>query len=271
MTKTIPLAAIDATDRLRPVDPDHAALIAASIEEKGLLQPIVVRPRDGGYVLTAGAHRLRALAELGWTELTVGEHVVVQDKDELDARLDEIDENLARHELNALDRAFFFKERQRVYDERAKLAGRGGDRKSAKFKQEINFPTWEIDPRFSEDVKEKLGVSKTTVYRWIDIADKLDGQAVEAIRGTRIARIQSELLSLIQFSADDQIKIASAIKEGRAHNVHTAMIATKMKPAPREDDRQARVLANLISNWDVASKPTRAAFEEYKQSKGARK
>ena len=38
------IAKIDDSDRLRPIDEDHAEVIAASIAQQGLLQPIRVRP-----------------------------------------------------------------------------------------------------------------------------------------------------------------------------------------------------------------------------------
>jgi len=39
--------------------------LAASIKQNGLLQPIVVRPVDAGYVVVAGERRLRAVQKLG--------------------------------------------------------------------------------------------------------------------------------------------------------------------------------------------------------------
>ena len=76
MPQTIKLAHIDAADRLRPVNPDHVALIAASIETKGggvkgngLDTPFKVRPDGaGGWTLVTGGHRHAALVALGWDE-----------------------------------------------------------------------------------------------------------------------------------------------------------------------------------------------------------
>src|SRR5678815_5152268 len=50
---------------------DEGALaeLAASIEASGLLQPIVVRSRNGRYELIAGERRWRAAQRLGWTKI----------------------------------------------------------------------------------------------------------------------------------------------------------------------------------------------------------
>jgi hypothetical protein len=67
MTATLPLVDIRVGGRTRR-DMDDIAGLAASINELGLLQPIVVRPDR---TLIAGERRLRAAEQLGWTEIPV--------------------------------------------------------------------------------------------------------------------------------------------------------------------------------------------------------
>src|SRR4051812_5504426 len=43
--------------------------LTASIEASGLLQPVVVRPRNGRYELIAGERRWRAVQRLGWPKI----------------------------------------------------------------------------------------------------------------------------------------------------------------------------------------------------------
>ena len=85
---------------------DQAALeeLAGSIRQRGVLQPIVVRPRvedGGGYELIAGARRLRAarLADLA----TIPAHVV--NLDDQAARETAIIENLQRQDVHPLEEA----------------------------------------------------------------------------------------------------------------------------------------------------------------------
>jgi ParB family chromosome partitioning protein len=102
-------------------DSDELQRLADSILAHGLLQPVVVRPLDGGYQLIAGERRLRAARLAGWTEVPV---TIVEADERQTAEL-AIVENLQRKDLNALEKAASF---QRYLDEyggtQEELAGR---------------------------------------------------------------------------------------------------------------------------------------------------
>jgi ParB family chromosome partitioning protein len=261
MPETIRIDAIDASGRLRQIDPDYAAFIAASIKQGGLEQAIVVRPAGDGYKLTFGGHRLAAVKLLGWTELKVGDQVVIRDQDDLDARLSEVDENLVRPELNALDRALFLAERKRVYEEKQRVRSRGGDRKSEKFKAEINSATcgFELSPRFTEDAAKHVGLSEDTIGRALRIASGLDREAAQALRGTRIERNQQELLAFVELEVAQQRAAAKAIASGEAKTVREARVAIGVDKEVANDP-QGRAYAALLANWEKADAKTRRAF-----------
>ena len=82
---------------------DEAALVelTSSIEASGLLQPVVVRPRNGKYELIAGERRLRAVQRLGWTKIPA----VVRDVDDPTLLTLALIENLQRDGLSAIDEA----------------------------------------------------------------------------------------------------------------------------------------------------------------------
>lgn len=80
------------------------AELAASIEQNGLLQPLLVRPapgRGGHYELVAGERRLRAVASLGWHDVPV----VVRDVDDDTLLVLALVENLQREALGPLEEA----------------------------------------------------------------------------------------------------------------------------------------------------------------------
>jgi ParB family chromosome partitioning protein len=80
-------------------DPERIAELAASIRERGLLQPVILkREEDGGYLLMAGERRLRA-AELAGVESVPA---LVRDDDPLEVGLIE---NLQREDLSPLEEA----------------------------------------------------------------------------------------------------------------------------------------------------------------------
>lgn len=264
MAKTILISAIDDSDRLRPVDPAHAELLAASIEATGMMQPIVVRSSGDGFKLTAGANRLAALKLLGWERLTIGEHVIIREEvSDAAAKIAEIDENLARYDLNALDRAVFIAKRRQLYEETHSVAGHGGDRRSPKIKKvkDGKSPSWRLEftPRFTKEVAEKTGLGERTVQRACYLASQLDIEAIASLRGTPIENNQNELLQLAAIAAFDQRKVASFVKSGEAKTVTQAKVAAGLSK-PEAVDPQARLYAALLDSWNKATKQTRAQF-----------
>src|SRR5918994_3392808 len=75
--------------------------LAASIEASGLLQPVVVRPRNGQYELIAGERRWRAVQRLGWAKIPA----LVKDVDDRTLLTLALIENLQRNDLTAIDEA----------------------------------------------------------------------------------------------------------------------------------------------------------------------
>ncbi len=75
--------------------------LAASIRERGLVQPLVVRRVNGHFELIAGERRLRAVASLGHKEVKV---VVMEATDQEVAEITLI-ENLQREDLSPLEEA----------------------------------------------------------------------------------------------------------------------------------------------------------------------
>ena len=104
----VPAAAIDPNPwQPRSVlgDADLAEL-ADSLREHGLVQPIVVRGREGRYQLIAGQRRLAAARRLGWEKVPVR----VLDVDDRQMAEIAIVENLQRRDLDALEKAASFKQ-----------------------------------------------------------------------------------------------------------------------------------------------------------------
>ena len=84
--------------------------LISSIKEKGVLQPILVRGKEGGYEVIAGERRLRAAKALGMEEIPV----IIRDVSDVDALEVSLIENIQREELNPIEEA---KAYQRLIDE----------------------------------------------------------------------------------------------------------------------------------------------------------
>lgn len=76
--------------------------LAASIEQHGVVQPIIVKPNGERYTIIAGERRFRAARMAGLNEVPV----IVRDIDEQEVRELALIENLQRENLNAIEEAF---------------------------------------------------------------------------------------------------------------------------------------------------------------------
>lgn len=122
-----PVRSIDPNPYQPRRDFDPAALqeLADSIAASGLLQPVVVRSKQGGrFELIAGERRLRAVQMLGWSAVPV----VVREIDDRSMLSLALIENLQRDDLSAIDEALGYDRLIREFDlgqsEVARLVGR---------------------------------------------------------------------------------------------------------------------------------------------------
>ena len=83
------------------IDEAELADLARSMEASGLLQPVIVRPRDGGFELIAGERRWRAAERLGWQKIPA----VVKEVDDRTLLTLALIENLQRDDLSPIDEA----------------------------------------------------------------------------------------------------------------------------------------------------------------------
>ena len=83
------------------MDEEDLVELTASIEASGLLQPVVVRPRNGKFELIAGERRWRAIQRLGWAKIPA----VVKEVDDQTLLTLALIENLQRNDLTSIDEA----------------------------------------------------------------------------------------------------------------------------------------------------------------------
>jgi ParB family transcriptional regulator, chromosome partitioning protein len=102
-----PIDAIDAnpSQPRRAFDPETLDELATSIEQIGVLQPLVVRPAGERYELVAGERRLRAAKKAGLTTVPV----VVVETDARGSLERALVENLHRDDLNPIEEAAAYK------------------------------------------------------------------------------------------------------------------------------------------------------------------
>ena len=99
----LPLDRIKTTrDALRDLDEDIVTDLAKSIQQSGLLQPILVRPDHSWFEVVFGHHRLEACKRLGWKTIPA----LVKTMSDDESFLTRLVENLHRNiEINPLSEA----------------------------------------------------------------------------------------------------------------------------------------------------------------------
>jgi ParB family transcriptional regulator, chromosome partitioning protein len=89
----------------RHFDEDALSELANSIEVRGMIQPIVVRPQGAGYQIVAGERRWRAAQRAHLHQVPV----IVRDFDDAETLEIALVENIQREDLNAIEEAEAYK------------------------------------------------------------------------------------------------------------------------------------------------------------------
>ena len=85
----------------RSFDETKIAELASSIRNQGIIQPLIVRPKNDGFELIAGERRWRAAMRAGLSHVPV----VVRDASDHEAMQIALVENLQREDLNSIEEA----------------------------------------------------------------------------------------------------------------------------------------------------------------------
>lgn len=201
-TKKIEVGQIIVGKRLRPVDTEAVADLAASIAQVGLIQPIVVAKTEDAneYTLIAGRHRLAAVKKLKWETVQCVVRTVAN-RDE--AQMLEIDENLSRKELSAAEEAAQIKLRKDLWE---RIAAASGKNLSGKGKQKAEMSTREL--------AKKTGKSKDTIARGLKRGKEL-ADDLEDITGTSLDKGE-ELDALVKVKKVSPQKARQVIDDAKA-------------------------------------------------------
>lgn len=266
--KSIRIRDIVVSDRIRPVDEDHAQVIAASIAANGLINPVTIRAtpnaKGGKYTLVAGAHRLRACVINKAEEIDA----IIVKGDQTASKLLEVTENLIRNDLSVIDRAAHVQVLRDLYEEEngeikpgnpqlGQVAPIRGDQKS---KGQV-APLIENNC-FAQYVSDRLGLSKDAIKRLNRISHKLNPQLRECLRQTPLADNQAALLKLAKKEQAEQQRIAATMEQTNG-DIRQAAKAVEGKLLTEKADPQAGYLSKIISLLEKLDADHLAKFNEY--------
>ena len=222
-----------------------------SIEDRGLIHPVTITLEGK---LIAGRHRLEAHRQLGRT--TIACRAV--DVSKLEAELIQIDENLARSELSALEHAEHVARRKQIYEEihpETKQGGAPGKPGGGKTK----------NPGSRSIVAETVsltGQSRSTIHEDAKIGALLQ-EVRDALRASPMADKKGQLLELSRQPEQMQLMIARLITSGAAKSVRDAHGI--LVPATCEERTVAKALDESSMSEVTAHSRTKTAVSRVAQ------
>ena len=261
-TREMALDDILVEDRLRPVDEIGVSAILMTIDAGGATtDPIDVRRvrRKGvtRYHLIDGAHRMAAERQLGNTTITAS----IYEGTDADARLMEIERNLARAEMKPLDRAVFLLEYKDAYEKKYPEARAAiGEALIAK---RWNTADTVAVVSFATKIGAMTGQSDRTVRRQIQAVKALDRSEINALRNAPNWLGYKDLAEIGKIDNPvERYDVVGALSEGRAK---TAKAARKLHRAARGDTPAPpspadAALMRLLDAWDRAPMAARRRF-----------
>ena len=268
----IPISSIEVGPRLRSVDPAAVANLQVSIEESGWFGSILVRPLAGEegatrYGLVAGAHRLAAMKALGRARIAATIRPLSDDE----AEQIEIDENLVRRGLTALERAEMvaarfavwsrrFKDRLAADNDGAAKPKRGRPGNSVKLTEFLGGAPQTMG--FAADTASEVGLSTATVERAFRAVNGLPADLRQRLRGTWLAKNEGQLRQLAAISdKSEQAKVADELIAGRANSVSAAIAtAAGRSPVKAVHTPADEALKAFRKLWGSASPSAREAI-----------
>ncbi len=221
----VPISEIKVNAGRREADPEGVQELVDSISKVGLLNPITI---DREHTLIAGLHRLEAAKLLGWTEIECN----VSSLEGLLAELAEVDENVVRKGLSAVEYSDLLLRRKEIYEALHPETKNGGDQKSEKIR--TSKCRSDSMKSFVQDTAEKLGVGRRTVERQIQTAKNLTTEAKDIIRDTGTKITKKDALKLSRLEPEQQRDAASQLAAGEIKSMGEYHPAPAEEPQPPE-------------------------------------
>jgi len=245
--------------------------LAADIDDRGLLQPIVVRPNPGGvgYQLVAGERRLRAVKLLGWAEIPA----TLVAMDDRAARGAMMAENTHRANIDPIDEAEGFAAFMQDFAADEAATARAANVDSQRVFRRLNL--LKLLPELQQMLR-----TRPDLIAHLELLTKLDRNHQYAALVTlshrddvrlpewrrivhTLLKRQALALQLDMFEAEDLGKtfarrLDEAATAGQRMRIATLPVDSRL-PTPNVRDRR-RFLANQWKDW--ADELAQAGFTE---------
>ena len=195
--KLIPIEEIIIGERKRSqYSEEKVNQLAGSIQDIGLMNPITITEDKH---LIAGYHRILAFKELGKSEIPYRMTTVTEP---LKNELQEIDENLIRGGLIALEECEQIHRRKEIYEELYPETKQYSSELQRRVRRGDNLSSGE--KAFSQEIADKMGISQRTIQRRIKVARGLIEDLRDMLRDTTMASRITELVKIAKLLIEEQ-------------------------------------------------------------------
>lgn len=235
----IDVAACRASPAARKIKAAHVDVLAHSILQIGLIQPISVRAIGNGFEVIAGLHRLRAFEKLGRNKIPA----IVRDSDDLRAELALIDENLIRNELSPIERDIAVARRKAIYEilhPETVNGATGRARQKVRQVGEANEPA----ERFSRATAEATGCGERTIQRSVARVESIGEETLRGLVDTSLNE-GAELDALAQLSPEGREEIIARASAGEKVSAKVAVKKERRNERERKLGERQQALPEI--------------------------
>jgi ParB family chromosome partitioning protein len=228
----LPLGRIIVEEQIRSgidMESESFKALMESIKDRGVLEPLLVTPKDGNYLLLCGERRFRATQKLGLETIPVRVMDAVTQKDEILAF--QLTENMQREDLNPVDQAkgvlgYFKVKLGEAAPERDNLMSMLVDYNRDPSRQSGDFPTTVVG------VSKITGKSVTSLHRALSLL-KLSDEIQAALREGKLPVSQGYLFAA-NLDNPDLVKIFNEVMKKPVTNAKLESRLVEYKKVKRD-------------------------------------
>ena len=253
------------------LDNDEMNSLIESVQEHGVMSPLIVRPLEGTtdqYEIISGHRRFRAAQKAGLTEVPAFIRPVSRDE----AAIMVVDSNLHREHLLPSEKAFAYK----LKAEALKHQG-----------QRTDLTSEQLAPKLSTElIAEQEGTSKDTVKRYIRltklipyILKMVDEQRIAFSVGVELSYLteyeQQDLFEAVELedktpSLSQAIQMKKLSQAGKLDSETISKVISEEKPNQREKisfqlDELSKYCPKKFSPQDIYKRLLKLAQDDYRR------
>ena len=218
--------------------------LICSIREKGVIQPVLLRPAENGYELVAGERRWRAAQKLQFEEMPA---IVREDIDDADSLEISLIENIQREELNPIEEANAYRELIGQFEYTLDKVGQMVGKDKTTISNSLRLLTLPEDiQNYVEEGKISAGHAKailsiTSEQKRKKIARTILRKGISVRETEQLVRKLTEIKTKTRKTKDPEI---AQIEEALQHKLGTKVSVHKGK-------KRGRIEIQYFSNEDL--------------------